>query len=37
VVPNRNHNSIVFSAIEPSDPVAREVVQFVGIKAKRLP
>jgi hypothetical protein len=31
-VANRNHNSIVFRAIEPSDPVAREILDFVEPK-----
>ena len=28
-VENRNHNSIVFSAINPSDPVAQGILQFI--------
>ena len=29
VIPNRNHNSILFHAIEPNDPVARAMVEFI--------
>jgi acetyl esterase/lipase len=29
VMPNRNHNSILFHAIEPNDPVARAMVAFI--------
>jgi acetyl esterase/lipase len=29
VIPNRNHNSVVFKAIEPNDPVAKAMVDFV--------
>jgi hypothetical protein len=28
-IDNTNHSSIMFKAIESSDPVAREIVQFV--------
>jgi acetyl esterase/lipase len=34
VVPNRNHNSVMFQAIEPSDPVAQAMVDFVGRHAR---
>lgn len=29
-VPNRNHNSLLFSAITPNDPAARAMLQFLG-------
>jgi acetyl esterase/lipase len=35
MVENRNHNSIVFKAIESSDPVARAIVDFVRQHARR--
>ncbi|MBI1830359.1 MAG: alpha/beta hydrolase [Planctomycetes bacterium] len=36
-VPNRNHNSIIFSAITPRDPVASAVVDFLREPTSRAP
>jgi acetyl esterase/lipase len=32
-VPDRNHNSILFRAVEPTDPVARALIEFVILGA----
>ena len=32
-VPGRNHNSIMFRAIDPDDPVAHAIVEFIRVHA----
>lgn len=34
-IEKRNHNSILFRAIEPNDPVARAILDFIGEPAKK--